>query len=63
MRLSLFLAAVVATALVVASCTSGEPDAVESTADESAAECCAITIQAIVPEGTGTVYVLSLIHI
>ncbi|MCL7960489.1 MAG: alpha/beta hydrolase-fold protein [marine benthic group bacterium] len=55
MRLSLFLAASIATALVVA-CTSDEPDSVESTADEYAAECCAITIQAIVPEGTGTVY-------
>jgi enterochelin esterase-like enzyme len=46
MRLSLVLVAVLAAALAAVSCTS----------DDSAAECCEITVQAIVPEGTGTVY-------
>ena len=52
MRLLLVLAA----ALSVSSCTSDKPADGESAPDESALGCCAVTIQAAVPEGTGTVY-------
>ena len=47
MRRSLALAVT----LVLASCGGGSPRA-----DGSAADCCAVTIRAVVPEGTGTVY-------
>ncbi len=52
MRLLLVLSA----ALAVASCTSDEPAAGESSDAESALECCTVTVRATVPEGTGTVY-------
>lgn len=56
MRLPLALAAALVAALAVVSCTSDRPADGESTPGSSAAECCEVTIQAIVPEGTGTVY-------
>jgi len=40
-----------AVTLVLASCGGGSPRA-----DGSSADCCAVTIRAVVPEGTGTVY-------
>ena len=56
MRLVPVLAAALTASLAVASCTGQETASEESTPDNSDAECCTVTIQAIVPEGTGTVY-------
>ena len=42
--------------LAVASCTGEESSSEKSAPDNSDAECCTVTVRAIVPEGTGTVY-------
>jgi enterochelin esterase-like enzyme len=56
MRLLPFLAAALTASLAVASCTAGETASEESAPDNSDAECCTVTVRAVVPEGTGTVY-------
>ena len=50
------LVPIIVAALAVASCAPDEPATGDATPDPSASECCAVTIQAVVPEGTGTVY-------
>ncbi|NNK48392.1 MAG: hypothetical protein HKP01_05935, partial [Gemmatimonadetes bacterium] len=50
------LVPILAAAFAVASCAPDEPAAGPSSDDESAPECCTVTVRATVPEGTGTVY-------
>ena len=50
------LVPIVVAAFAAASCAPDEPATGDATPGKATLECCAVTIQAVVPEGTGTVY-------